>query len=51
MDLENWQIAILIRPFFLLVFFGLVLLPIRLAIQKWMPDGKLKRFFLIKIKD
>ena len=39
-------IAILIKPLFVLVLFGLILLPIRLGLQRFMRDGKMKRFLL-----
>lgn len=38
----------LAKPFFMLVVFGLILLPIRLAVQRWWPDGRVKRFLLRK---
>lgn len=42
--------AILLRPFVALFIFGLVLLPIRLTVKRWLPEGKLKRFLLWEVK-
>jgi len=39
-----------LRPFLALIVFGLILLPFRIAVMKWMPESKLKRFFLFEIK-
>lgn len=38
--------ALLLKPLFFLVIFGLILLPIRLAFIRWFPEGKLKRILL-----
>jgi hypothetical protein len=42
----EWLLALLIKPFVALVVFGLICLPARFALQRHMPDGKLKRFLL-----
>jgi hypothetical protein len=47
--MEGYQWAIVLKPLGALVFFGLVLLPIRLAVQKWMPEGKLKKLLLRRV--
>jgi hypothetical protein len=47
--MEGYQWAIVLKQIRALVFFGLVLLPIRLAVQKWFPEGKLKRLLLRRI--
>lgn len=39
-------LAQILKPFVLLVVLGLICLPARLAVQRWMKDGKLKRFLL-----
>ena len=44
------MIAMILRPFAALVLFGLICLPIRLAVQKWLPEGRLKRILLFRIK-
>lgn len=47
--MSNLEIALLIKPFAALVLFGLILLPIRLAVKRWMPEGKLKRLLLTRV--
>lgn len=47
--MEPWQIAILIKPFVLLVFFGLIVLPIKLLFQRFLPDGRIKRLLFKRI--
>lgn len=37
------MLAVLIKPLVFLVVFGLIVLPIKLAVQKWLPEGRLKR--------
>jgi hypothetical protein len=43
-------LAALIRPMLLFVVLACILLPIRFAVIRWIPDGKLKRFLLTEIK-
>ena len=45
----TWVIAVVLRPFAALVLFGLICLPARLAVQKWMPDGRTKRLLLLRV--
>jgi hypothetical protein len=47
--MDGWQIALILQPFAALVFFGLVLLPIRLAFQKWFPEGRVKKLLLRRV--
>jgi len=47
--MSNFAIAMLIRPLMLLVLSVLVLTPARLAVQRRMRDGKLKRLLLRRI--
>ena len=47
--MEGYQWALVLKPLAALVFFGLVLLPIRLAVMRWMPEGKLKRLLLRRV--
>lgn len=42
-------IALLLRPFAALVLFGLVLLPIRFAVIRWMPAGRMKSILLLPV--
>lgn len=44
MDVLTW--ALLLKPFAFLVLAVLVLIPARLAVQRWMKPGKLKRLLL-----
>ena len=42
-------ILLLLRPFVLLLFFGVLVIPIELAFMRWFPAGKIKTFLLRKI--
>jgi len=46
---EAWQIAIVAKPFILLVFAITVLYPCRRACEKYMREGRLKRLLLRNI--
>lgn len=46
----TWVIALILRPFVALVVFGLILLPIRLAVQQWVPHGKLRDILLTDVR-
>lgn len=45
------EIGLLLRPLVALLVIGLIALPIRLAIQKWMPPGRLKSFLLLPLRE
>lgn len=45
----TWMIAVLLRPFAALLLFGLICLPARLAVQKYMKDGRMKRLLLLRV--
>lgn len=47
--MPDFVLVMLLRPFVLLVLSVLVLIPARLAVQKWMPDGRFKRILLWRI--
>lgn len=47
--MPDFALALLIKPFVLLIITVLFLIPGRLAVQKWMRDGKLKRLLLRRI--
>jgi signal transduction histidine kinase len=47
----NFAIAILIKPFVLLILSVCVLIPARMAVERRMKDGKLKRLLLRRIGD
>ena len=39
-------LAIALKPLAALIMFGLICLPIRLAVQKWFPESRIKRLLL-----
>jgi len=45
----SWSLAIILRPLFLLVVVGLILVPARLAVQRYLPEGRLKRILLFRL--
>ena len=47
--MEPWAIALVLKPLALLVLFVLVLYPARWAVQRYLPDGWLKRLLLRRI--
>lgn len=46
--MDNFAIALLLKPFALFAFLAL-LLCVRYAIIKWMPECRLKRLLLIRV--
>ena len=48
-DMEPWALAVLFKPLAALVVFGFICLPARMAVRKWMKDGRLKRLLLRRI--
>lgn len=42
-------LAMALRPLLLLVVLGCICLPARMAVRRWMPDGKLKRLLLLSV--
>jgi len=42
----SFAIAMLLRPFALFILLACVLLPIRFALMRFMPEGRLKRVLL-----
>jgi hypothetical protein len=49
--MDSWLIALLIKPLVALLVIGLIALPLRMAFQRWFPDGKIKRLLLTRIPD
>jgi hypothetical protein len=47
--MEPSQIALVLKPLAFFILAALVLYPIRRAVIKWWPDGKLKRLLLRRI--
>lgn len=45
---ETTIISVLLKPFLALLFFC-ALAAVRVALQKWMPDSRLKRILLFKV--
>lgn len=44
--MASLSIALLLRPFAALVLFGLICLPARMAVRRWMPEGRVKSVLL-----
>jgi hypothetical protein len=47
--MDGWQLSLILKPLILLALFGLICLPARFAVMKWMPEGKLKRILLFTV--
>lgn len=45
----TWALAVIFRPIAALILFGLICLPFRIAVQKWMPNNGFKRLLLTPI--
>ena len=45
----NLAIALILRPIVALIIFGLILLPIRLAVTRFLPAGAMKRLLLLRV--
>ena len=48
--MSSFTLAMLLRPIGALILFGLILLPARMAVQRWLPPGKIKSFLLTPIR-
>lgn len=44
-----WVLAVIFRPVLGLIVLGLICLPARLAVKKWVPEGAVKRFLLTPV--
>jgi hypothetical protein len=42
-------LALLLRPLALFILLACILLPIRHAVIKWCPDGKIKHLLLLRV--
>jgi hypothetical protein len=49
--MEPWLLSLVLKPFIALLVFGLICLPARLAVHRWMRDGKLKRLLLRPLRN
>jgi hypothetical protein len=47
--MSGWQWALVLRPLVLLIFLGGIVAPIRWAIMKRIPEGKLRRLLLTRL--
>jgi len=47
--MPDFVLALILRPFVLLLISVLLLIPARLAVQRWLPDGRIKRVLLWRI--
>lgn len=45
----TWMLAVIFRPIAALILFGLICLPFRIAVQRWMPNNGLKKLLLTPI--
>lgn len=45
----TWLWAVILRPFIVLAVFGLICLPIRLAVQRWVPPGRVRSLLLLRV--
>jgi hypothetical protein len=45
----TWLLAVIFKPLAALILFGLICLPVRLAVQRWMPEGMFKRLLLKRV--
>lgn len=46
----TWLLAVVLKPIAAMILFGLICLPARLAVQRWMPPGRLKTLLLTDLK-
>jgi hypothetical protein len=42
-------IALILKPFVVLIIFGLIVIPLTLLAKKYIPEGKIKRILFKKI--
>ena len=42
----TFALAMVVKPFAALFVFGCICLPIKIAFQKWFPEGRIKRILL-----
>ncbi len=47
--LTSWQLAILLKPFVLFALAVCVLYPARMAVARFVPDGRVKRLLLRRV--
>ena len=47
--MNDWLLALVLKPLIALAVFGLIVLPIKMAFQRWFPAGRVKRLLLTRI--
>ena len=47
----TWMLAAFLKPLATFLFFALICIPTRLAVQRFMPEGRIKRLLLIRVSD
>jgi hypothetical protein len=45
----SFALALFLRPFALFFILACVLLPVRYAVIKWFPEGRIKRLLLLRV--
>ncbi len=46
--MEPWVIAVIVKPLVLFILMVCIVLPIKLAFIRFFPEGRIKRFLLIR---
>jgi hypothetical protein len=44
-------LALALKPLLLLVLAAIILTPARMAVERWLPEGRLKRALLYRVND
>ena len=39
---DPWLIAVILKPLFMIILFGLIVLPIKILLERIIPDGRIK---------
>lgn len=47
--MNNWLIAIMLKPFFALILFGFIVLPVKLWLFKYIPRGKIRNILYTQL--
>lgn len=47
--MDNFALAMIIKPLFMLVVFGCIVIPVELLVKRYLPEGKLKRILFKRI--
>ena len=49
--MEPWLLAAIFKPFVLFILAVLVLYPARKAVERWCPEGRVKRALLFRVSE